>query len=879
MLRNKATIILTAALAGFLLIVYAASQVILVRSFSDLEEQDTRRNVQRVQDALSDDLSSLNSQVGDWAAWDESYSFIQDANPDYIKRNLPDATYSELRLNLILFIDPAGQIVFGKTFDLAEKTTSPVPDALRHYFTGSNPLLFHSDDLRPSVAGIALLPAGPMLVAARPILTTERTGPLRGTLIMGRYLDNSEIARLAAVTHLAVSLHQPDAMAFPHDVRQAYRRLLVGKTAVVSRLGEDSIGGYGLLTDLYDRPALLLRVLNTRPIYRQGQSTIHYLMLWLLFIGLLAAIIIRLFLKKLLHSQDKRRDSEERYRAVVEQSNCGIFLADASSKCLLEANAAFLNLFDYGANDITALSLCDVLGASPEDINDVVKNMLQERRQHSMGEKRHYRSDGSHIDLEIMAELISHAGKDVLYVVIRDITKHKQAEDRILYLAHYDTLTQLPNRLLLQDRLKQNLVYAKHNHCMIALLAIGLDRFKVINDTLGHHIGDQLLRTVAERLMTCVRKGETVSRQGGDEFIVIISDIHHIENIPYIAQRILHCLSKPYVINGNELHLTASIGISLYPNDGEDIDSLMKNADIAMHQAKKEGGNNYQFFTHEMNARTFARMTLENSLRRALRQKEFFLMYQPQVSFGTGQIYGMEALLRWQHPERGLIPPLDFIPIAEETGLIVPIGKWVLRTACNQAKMWQVKGFPPLLLAVNLSARQFIQRDLAQTVAAILRRTGLGAEWLELEVTESLLMENMECAIATMHKLTDLGASFAIDDFGTGYSSLAYLKRIPVSTLKIDRSFIQEVATDAGDAAITSAIIDLAHKLHFKVVAEGVEDAQQLSVMNNLHCDAIQGYYFSRPLNVEDFTRLLQEGRQLQHNTPALIPYSAALKV
>ncbi|MEO5574269.1 MAG: bifunctional diguanylate cyclase/phosphodiesterase, partial [Gammaproteobacteria bacterium] len=379
------------------------------------------------------------------------------------------------------------------------------------------------------------------------------------------------------------------------------------------------------------------------------------------------------------------------------------------------------------------------------------------------------------------------------------------------------------------------------------------------------------LQWAARQLTACVRANDTVSRQGGDEFIVMVSEINRLEDVAYLAQKLLTALAAPCEINGQRLSLSASIGISLYPGDGiEDADALLKCADIAMYHAKSKGRGNYQFFTAELNTRALTRMTLENSLRNALQREEFFLVYQPVVDLHSGFIIGMEALLRWRHPQQGLIPPGEFISIAEETGLIVPIGNWVLRTACQQAQVWHAQGFNHLRLAVNLSTRQFNQHDLVTTVAGILRRAGLPAQCLELEITESLLIENVDSTLATMHELTALGVSLAIDDFGTGYSSLTYLKRIPINTLKIDRSFILDVATDPSVAAITSAVIDLAHKLGIKAIAEGVEDAQQLAVIQQQGCDAIQGYYFSTPLTVEEFQQLLRQGRRLAGSLPVV---------
>ena len=431
------------------------------------------------------------------------------------------------------------------------------------------------------------------------------------------------------------------------------------------------------------------------------------------------------------------------------------------------------------------------------------------------------------------------------------------------YLSHHDDLTNLPNRTLLMDRLRQALTRAPWHKWWVAVLFIDLDRFKRINDTLGHNLGDLLLKEIAGRLIACVRNGDTVARLGGDEFTIILADMAQAQDIPKVVPQILNCFSKSFILEGHETFITASIGISLYPNDGEDPETLLKNADTAMYRAKEEGRNNYQHFSPAMNVRTFDQLALENNLRRALERNEFLLYYQPQVSFKTRQIIGMEALLRWRHPDLGLVSPARFIPVAEETGLIVPIGEWVLRTACTQNKAWQIAGLPSLLVAVNLSARQFQHKGLVEMIKRVLNETRLDPKYLELELTESILMRKEEDVITTLCELNAMGIGLSIDDFGTGYSSLSYLKRFPIHKLKIDRSFVRDIATDPDDPAIVRAVIALAHSLNMKAIAEGVETAEQLEFLRSLQCDEMQGYLFSLPLPAEEVTKLLTTGKRL----------------
>lgn len=442
-----------------------------------------------------------------------------------------------------------------------------------------------------------------------------------------------------------------------------------------------------------------------------------------------------------------------------------------------------------------------------------------------------------------------------------DMIHHiREAKEKIQYQAYHDPLTGLPNRILFNDRLMVALTQADVKDQMVAVLLIDLDRFKNINETLGHRMGDLLLQNVAKRVIDCMREGDTVSRLGGDEFILILSDITQVQEVITIASKILDVLAnEPFDLAGHELYITPSIGISVYPNDGEDIETLVKNADMAMYRAKERGRNNYQLHTPAMNTAANERLTLENNLRRAIDRNEFILHYQPKVDLATGKMTGMEALVRWQHSEWGMVSPVKFIPVAEETGLILPIGDWVLRAACEQNKRWQEQGHPPVRVAVNLSGHQF-ERGLVKQVRQVLQETGLEPEWLELEITESTLMHNTQLIIEIIQELKNMGIHISIDDFGTGYSSLSYLERFPIDSLKIDQSFVRSIENPETDAVIARAIISLGHSLGLQVIAEGVETAAQLDFLRSQNCDVGQGYLFSRPVSAEQFEELLGEG-------------------
>ena len=441
--------------------------------------------------------------------------------------------------------------------------------------------------------------------------------------------------------------------------------------------------------------------------------------------------------------------------------------------------------------------------------------------------------------------------------IVQDITERRLHQVRIEHQANYDTLTGLANRSLLQDRLQQALLTAASSGQRLAVAFVDLDRFKFINDSLGHHVGDELLKAVAARLKTCVRECDTVARLGGDEFVLLINGHTGPEHVSQMMEKMLAAVAQPWVIQQGEFLISCSIGVALHPDDGEEALTLLKHADSAMYRAKDNGRNNFQFFTRELNALMIEQLELETYLRRALERNQFVLRYQPRVNLATGQIVGAEALLRWRMPQRGTVAPMRFIGLAEETGLIVPIGKWVLQTACAQNKAWQDAGVPPIVVSVNVSPRQFRHESLVQTVAEVLRSTGLEPRYLELELTESMVMHDPPKLVAMLDELKELGVKIAVDDFGTGYSSLSYLKRFPVDRLKVDRSFVENMTTEADDATIVRTIIALGHNLGLKVVAEGVETAQQARALRAYQCDEAQGFLFARAVASRVLPRLI----------------------
>jgi diguanylate cyclase (GGDEF)-like protein/PAS domain S-box-containing protein len=541
------------------------------------------------------------------------------------------------------------------------------------------------------------------------------------------------------------------------------------------------------------------------------------------------------------------RESEGRFRTLAETAPSAIFIYQGAG--FIYANASMAALTGYAREELGSMNLWDMVHP---DYKDLIRGRGLARLRGDEAPTGYQfkivRKDGEERWVDFSAAVIDVGGRPAVLGTAFDITKRKEAEEQIKNLAYHDALTGLPNRLLFNDRLSVAVAQAHRQGYRLAIFFLDVDRFKVINDSLGHSLGDRLLQGVARRLQSSVREGDTVARLGGDEFILLLPALNRTEDVAKVAEKILDSLKLPFRLEGRELYVTASMGISLYPDDGGDAETLIKNADTAMYRAKEQGRDNYQLYTPAMNATAVERLALENSLRKALARDELELVYQPLLDLGTGRVHGVEALLRWRHPERGLLLPSEFIPLAEVTGLILPIGPWVLRTACGRARVWQDLGHPHLTVAVNLSARQFQQPDLVAQVKRALEETGLAPRCLDLEITETNAMSNAEATIHTLRELKTLGVRISIDDFGIGYSSLSYLKRLPIDTLKIDQSFVRDITSDPDDAAIATAVIALAHTLKLRVVAEGVETQEQLAFLAARHCDRMQGYLFSRPL-------------------------------
>jgi len=563
------------------------------------------------------------------------------------------------------------------------------------------------------------------------------------------------------------------------------------------------------------------------------------------------------------------RESEERLRKFSDATHEGIVFHE--NGIITDCNDAGLRLIGYRYEELVGRPVLDFV--APESRDTVLNNIR-------LGYERGYEGfivhkDGTRVAVEMTGKVMPYKGKPYRMTVIRDIRDRKEAEARIQFLAHHDTLTGLPNRVLLMDRLEFILASARRREARVGVLFIDLDNFKTVNDSLGHAAGDSLLRQVASRIEGALRSVDVVSRLGGDEFLVVLPDLESEQAPVAVAEKLLSVVSEPVTLEGQVLSVSPSIGIAVFPRDGTTADTLIRNADAAMYLAKDRGRSNFQFFSERLSQTAFNTLSLESRLREAIRDEAFVLHYQPQVRVDTGRLVGVEALIRWPQKDGPPVMPNDFIPIAEQRGLIMPIGAWALRQACRQNRMWQLAGLPRVPVAVNLSAIQFKQRNLIAEVERALDDTGLDAAWLEFELTESMLMDETPELVRTMDGLRALGVKLAIDDFGTGHSSLAHLKRFPIDKLKIDRTFVRDIATDPDDRAITAAIVDLARAMGITSIAEGVEAEAQLDFLLQRGCDEMQGFLVSRPLAPADCAAWMAAHRDAPPGEGTAAPRSA----
>ena len=782
--------------------VYLILHTVMQDKINILEDKYIIENVERTKKEIFKEIEVLDTIVMDWAVWDNSYQFMIDKNPEYIKANLSEDTLNNLKINIMLFIDNKGNLVHGEGYDLQKKESVPIDEALLKYIKDHS--LLQNNDVKYRKSGIITLNGKDLiLLSICPILTSAGEGPINGYIVLGANFTEKKIADIGEELNSEIKL--TFLKDFEYD-RKFFD--LKDDKIQIDAVSDQKIIGRAFLDDIDGKHLLLLSIEKNRDINNIGEAGIKATLWLLLGLFFLFAIIITVILDRgiLLRFQELSND----IRKIGEGKDLSVRLKRQ-------------NIDD----ELT-------------DVSNEINGML-----------------GALERSQLFLSKSESALKKAIEKLQDEVLEHEKTQEQIKYIAYHDTLTGLPNRNLLNELLVHSITLAERNNKCMAVLFLDIDGFKMINDSKGHGMGDQILQEVAERLLKTLRKSDVIARHGGDEFIVIIEELDNCSGVELIANKIINCFQEPFHLENQDYFLTTSVGVAVYPADGQTPDMLIKNADIAMYKAKENGKNQYLFCTPVMKDVANETMELSTNLYRAIEKNELELYYQPQLSCHNNQIMGVEALIRWRHPVMGLISPAKFIPIAEKTGLILPIGEWVLRTACQQNKKWQEQGLPKIRMGVNLSLRQFHNNDLLNLVESVLKETKLAPQYLELEITETIAMKEKSYIINTLNAFRQIGVSIAIDDFGTEYSSLSYLKHLPVDRLKVAMQFIRGIGIDHKDEALAKGIIVLAKSIGMNVIAEGVETKEQLEFIKNHNCDEIQGYYFFKPLIEAEMTKLL----------------------
>jgi diguanylate cyclase (GGDEF)-like protein/PAS domain S-box-containing protein len=852
--RSQAFLLICAAALVLTAAIILLVRFTLTRSFADIEDEASRQGIERVRRALDAELGQLQPaavRAAAWRATSDAFNTAGPTRPTGFTREMLEGVGAQL----LWITDAQGRTISGVSMsDTADGGVRPLTAAelaqLEHYAA-----LFESSRLDRPLSRLLRLPRGALAFALAPVIRAEDSARV-GRLLLGRYLDKDAALHVAQANQLAVALtvvagSDHGELRLPEEVRRWLASSPQAATPLLQLRDAATLNGYSLLRDVANQPLIVLSTGVHREALRHSRRNMVAMIITV--IGGFTAIVLVL-LALINRSWRARTLTEQRYQSVGRQLEESILLADSHSGEIVEANPAVARALGFEEGELLRWRLQDLSrGLSPARLARLRQRMSGRSRVLTLTGK-----DGRRFPAEVTLSWIVLGRQELICLVARDVTARRNLERqrrahrrRLARLAHRDALTGLPNRLYLQLRLPQLISDAEREHSLLALLYIDLDHFKDVNDSLGHSSGDRLLTSVAKRLSGCTSADDLVVRMSGDEFIVIAVGLPAASAVDYIARRIQETLSAPIDIDGVRLGIVASIGISIYPSDGANLEQLLKHADIALYQAKSRGRGNHQFFTDEMKARLSDRLELEHALRRAIGTEQLLLEYQPSFDLESKAAVGFEALLRWNHPQLGLVPPGRFIPIAEQGNLILELGVWVLRRVCRQLAQWQAEGLPLLPVSVNVAPRQFDHGRLVETVAALTREFGIDANLLHFEITESAVMHNSEQHLGALQALRNLGSRILIDDFGTGYSSLSYLKHLPIDTLKIDRAFVRDMATDTNDAAIVSAIIAVAGSLGLQVVAEGVETAEHVECLLKLGCRTAQGFYFSRPLAAE----------------------------
>jgi len=869
-IRQSPLPVIGAVVAIILVVFYGWSQRSWLLNVTDIESRDVDMQSQQLQRGFLAEQKDLYSSMGDYAISTETAEFARGNRPDYFTKSLNAAALVRLDIDTFLVLDRNLDTRASLALDssaVQEYEIPPDPEllaAIKQAVTSSQ-LNTNSD----SLSGIVQRARGPALFAVRPIFDNTGAGQPHGWLAFARAFTPAVVERMGRFSPWPVNgfpVSNLDRAGIPEEVREWVRQSPLTSNLKTRTAGRNHLNGYLILRDQVGTPIWLVQLEIPRSAYAQATRTTLYQTILL---GLLVGgftIVAMLLVARSRRLNADRLSLESRYRAIIEQAQDGLLVADARTGEIVDANPAVQQQLGFTLDELRGRSVLSVL-RGPNDSQDPVIATLA-RVEPSRGiELVQWLKDGRQMDVEVSCVPIESRDRRLVSYLMRDLSERKKAQSQLLAnqqrldkLANHDHLTGMPNRLFLQAHLPEAIARCQETGQMLAVLFLDLDRFKHINDSRGHEVGDKLLQEIAKRIRAAVRPADIVVRMGGDEFVVVLHKVNSPDEVGVAATRINEVLSAPVMIDGRALVATVSIGVSLYPRDGASMGELLKHSDTAMYQAKDLGRNNYQVFSPQMDRELKERVTTESSLRVGLKLNQFDVHYQPIIDIHSRRVAGLEALLRWKHPTQGFVSPERFIEVAEETGLIIPIGQFVLDRIGTDINRWREQGAHLVPVSMNVSAVQLERTKLRELIQQAMSRNRIGPQLIQLELTEGSLFENRsgEFREDALAALRDLGVKIAIDDFGTGYSSLSYLKRWRVDSLKIDRSFVRDIASDPSDHAIVSAIVAMARSLNIQVVAEGIETWQQLEILRNMGCSLAQGFLFAKPCPATEALRYLR---------------------
>lgn len=814
-LQKKIAVIYILCFIIMVCIGYAILEWTMMNSIKEIEEISVNENLSRVQSSIKENISYLEIIATDWGGWDDTYFFTQNNNVEYIESNYQDESFINLGVHLIAIADDNGKVLYARQWDSQEEKTKEISPQLYNLIEKTGVL--NNKDANKDFSGIIEADEGAMLIGTHPVLTSLNNGPAKGNIIFGKYLNQSLIDNIAESLKLDISIQEADPNIYTLDY--VLQMIKNGNPTEIVRLNEEKLRGSMLVTDIFGASKYKVTIEMPRNMYQSAKIGITVMMLTIITIFFAIFLILLYVLDSTILSRILKL-----HKDVKQISNDKIL----SNRVRVDGDND--EIFELSKEINNMIYVIEDLNDKVQKNNETLEIQVKDRTKELMM---------ANIQLEAEIEV------------------NRKIQEEILNLAYHDFLTDLPNRMYFMDELNKSIVDAQRGNVEIAIFFIDLDSFKIINDTMGHDQGDVLLKEVGERISGLLEDNDTVCRIGGDEFIVTSHYKRGSRDVESIAQKIVDCFVEPFILKTQEFYVTGSVGVAIFPEDGEDVKSLLKNADIAMYQAKEMGKNRFALCTTKMKEDVKDTMEITNSLYNAIEREEMTIYYQPQVNGLNGNIIGVEALIRWNHPEKGFLSPAKFIPIAEKTRQIIPIGEWVLRSACKQCRDWIDMGISPVRMAVNLSIHQINSPEIVMQIKKSLEEFRLNPALLEIEITESVAMDINDTVNKTLRKIKELGVSISIDDFGTEYSSLSRIKDLPIDRIKIDMCFIRGINKSEKDEAITKAIIHLAKSLNLNIIAEGVETAEQLEFLNRYKCDEIQGYYFYKPMKTEELKKLL----------------------